>query len=317
VTLDELEVVVLTHGTGREVRTLLDALQGQGVPSSRVLVVHNPIQPDAPALELEGRTAEIVRLPSNRGYAGGMNAGLSRLLERNVQRILLLTHDVHLRDGAVPALLAAAEAEPDWGVLGPMLMSPGSEQPFSFGVERSWGGGLAHVRTPPPRGDGVIERDSIDGAAMLLDARALRQTGLLEERFFMYYEEAELCLRVQRAGWRVGVVLDAVAEQETGVSKRPGAFGYLMARNGLEYARLSSGILGVAAGLYRVLYDTAITLLPVVTRRGQLQRWQRDRLAGTWRGIPDFALRRFGPPPGRLTGLGDAKGTSEPIAMAE
>ncbi len=52
-----------------------------------------------------------------------------------------------------------------------------------------------------------------------------------DDRFFMYFEEADLCLRIQRAGWKVGVVLDAIAEQAPGGGARPGAFTKELAKN--------------------------------------------------------------------------------------
>ena len=83
----------------------------------------------------------------------------------------------------------------------------------------------------------MIDCDWVDGGAMVLRREALERVGGFDERFFAYCEEAELCLRITRAGWRVGVLDGARAQQAPGGSSRPGAWSYLITRNGLAYAR--------------------------------------------------------------------------------
>jgi GT2 family glycosyltransferase len=297
--------VILTHGQGAEASRLARELIEQEVDAESIVVVHNPIGDRRLELDVEG--PRVVRLPENRGYPGGMNAGARYQLERRVARVLFLTHDVALRPGAVATLLATADRKPEYGILGPALMRPGTDVPFSFGTKALPGGGLAHRLRRPPVQDGVADASSVDGAVMLLRTDALRAAGLFDERFFIYWEEADLCLRVARAGFRVGVAIDAVAEQESGVSKRPGAFGYLMGRNGLEYARRAAGPSGVALTLVRYLADTFITLFPWLRSVGRepLAEIERARLIGLWIGAVAFAMRRWGPPPPFLAGLGD------------
>ena len=80
--------------------------------------------------------------------------------------------------------------------------------------------------------------------------------GLLDETLFIYFEEADLCLRATSNGFAVGVVLAAEAEQESGQPARPGFHAYLISRNGLEYARRSAGMLGVGATVRRTLIES-------------------------------------------------------------
>jgi GT2 family glycosyltransferase len=294
-----LGCVILAHGSGSDASALARQLLDQDMAPSSIALVRNPAGGADPPLELPAESIRVIHMPHNRGYAGGMNAGLRLQLERGAEKVLLLTQDVRLRPGAVEALLRAAERDPSFGALGPVLLDQRTGKPFSYGVKPLPGGGLAHRRTPPPARDAIAPSASIDGAVMLLRADALRAVGPLEERFFMYFEEADLCLRIARAGWGVGVAMDAIAEQESGATRRPRAFGYLVARNGLEYARRAAGARGIAATLARQLAVTLFTLQPTLRSLGRepLTGHQRDQLVGTWAGTLAFALRRFGPPP--------------------
>ena len=164
--------------------------------------------------------------------------------------MLVLTHDVRLADGTISRLETAAAVAPTFGILAPELYHrPG--EPFSFGGVVEPGGRVRHLKR---RGvadtAGIGECDWADGAALLLNRRMLELIGLFEERFFMYCEDSDLALRGTQWGWRVGTVRDAVAFQAPGKRQRPGAYAYLMTRNGLDYRRRVGGVRGVVAGIY-------------------------------------------------------------------
>jgi GT2 family glycosyltransferase len=73
---------------------------------------------------------------------------------------------------------------------------------------------LYHVPNP---GENV---EQLMGSCLLLRRTALNQIGLLDERFFVYFEEVDLCLRLQQAGWRVSFVHDATVTHAGGQSSR-------------------------------------------------------------------------------------------------
>jgi GT2 family glycosyltransferase len=307
-----LGVVVLTHGTGGVFVPLVEALVAEGVPAGAITVVHNPTEPGQPAPEAPIDDVAVLGMPRNGGYSGGMNRGLRAQLDRGADRVLVLTHEVRFRPGSIRALVAAADELPAYGILGPALWWPERETIFSYGGRHGRAGGVEHMTERPAGSNGrVIDCEWIDGAAMLIRAAVLERVGLLDGRFFIYYEENELCLRTARAGWKIGVVPDALAEQSPGASRRPGAYAYLITRNGFEFARLAAGPKGVAGAAKRTALELN-GILRTLASRGTPddERWNaRVRLRGTALGVLDFVRRRWGPPPERLAGLGDTRGT--------
>jgi GT2 family glycosyltransferase len=304
-----LGVVVLAYGEGDEYRDVLASLRAEGVAPEAIVLVHNPARPGEPHPEVPDG-CELVAMDANLGYAGGMNAGVERQLERGAERLLLLTHDARLRPGALAALLDAAERDPRRGVLGPALVLSGSGEPFSFGGFTDRNGGNAHVReVPADVRDGVFECDWADGGTLLVRADLLRAVGGFDERFWAYCEESELCLRARRAGFVVGVVLAAVAEQAPGGAKRLGAWSYLLTRNGLEYGRRAGGMRAAVVGvLYRTLLVAsylARTLLRASGLRPGDPHETWTLAVGTGLGTLDFLRRHWGPPPAGLPGIGD------------
>jgi GT2 family glycosyltransferase len=305
-----LGIVVLTHGTATESVPLVRSLVDEGCPPSSVVIVHNPVEAGQPVLKPPDPAIRVLRPDANIGYAAGMNLGIRDQRRRGARTILLLTHDVRFRPGALAALLEGLQRNPAFGVLGPVLWTRGDDRPFSYGGITTATGENVHLMASSPQVDGVAPTDWVDGCAMAIRGEVMDEVGVLNERFFGYCEESEFCLRAARAGWKVGVVVDAVAEQAPGRSKRPGAHAYLLCRNGLEYARLARGTRGVSAGLgratYQVASDTRRILGAKAGRRSPATAAESyPRLVGTVRGVVDFLRRRWGPPPTTLPGMGD------------
>jgi N-acetylglucosaminyl-diphospho-decaprenol L-rhamnosyltransferase len=308
---DELGVTVLAYGGGGEFRALIDSLLAEGVPATAIVVVHNSAEPGEAAPETVAGV-EVVQTGANPGYAGGMNAGVARLLGRGVGQLLVLTHDARLRPGALAALRDAAAAQPRFGILGPALVLTGTETPFSFGGVTGAGGANSHRKERPRGGsDGVFECDWVDGGTMLVRRQVFERVGVFDERFWGYVEEADLCLRARRAGFAVGLVAAAVADQDPGHGKRVGAWAYLTTRNGIEYARRARGVRGLLGTTLRSLWIVNLSLLRAGLRAARLrpgapaEPWAQA--VGTWRGTVDRYRGRWGAPPPDLPGLGDLR----------
>jgi GT2 family glycosyltransferase/glycosyltransferase involved in cell wall biosynthesis len=303
-------VVVLTHSGENRYLFVTDSLLREGVSPEAIVVVQNSAGNAGVAHDEASPAIHRLRLEANYGYAAAMNAGIRLHLEAGKEYLLVLTHDVGLREKSIIRMLAAAESHPDFGVFGPTLWWRDAQRAFSFGGTRTADGTPTHRLDPPlTADDDLLECDWVDGAAMLVRSEVFRGVGLFDERFFLYFEETEFCLRSQRAGWRVGVVRDAVVEQSPGGAARPGAYAYLLARNGLEHARLASGRTGVAAGLRRQKAQTSDLFRKTAGRRSSfaVRRESAITLLGCWLGTAAFALRLWGPPPRFLPGLGDVR----------
>jgi GT2 family glycosyltransferase len=308
--IDGLGVVILGYGRDvkEQVASLVTSLVRQGVGEAAITVVRNPSGVDEP-LDLD---VQVISPEKNLGYAGGMNLGIREQQKRGMRMVLLLTMDAKLDEGAVARIFEAAQNAPKFGVLGPELRwSAAGRMPAhtSWGVRFRPTGAVEHVLDRPQdtEGNGVVACDAVDGSVVLIRADTLGDTGLLDDRFFMYYEETEFCLRAKRAGWRVGIVLGATAEQASGESRRPGAFNYLMARNGLEFSRLVGGWRGVAAAISRYVAQSWRLLKMRFSPKSDAprQRYAIDSLGGMWHGVAAYFRHRWGPPPPNLPGIGD------------
>lgn len=288
-------------------RRVVEGLLAAGVARERILVVQNPSDPGEAPVD---PAFPSLRMPGNVGYGAAMNAGVRARAAAGDERVLLLTHDTLLERSALDALLAASERAQGFGALGPTIQFRGeTDERLTFGGYHGADGAAGHRVAPAlaPDCPAIGECDWIDGCAMLVRVDAFVATGGFEERFFMYYEDTELCLRLRRAGWRVGVALDARISSQPGKHLRPGAAAFLFTRNVLEFQRRAGGrqLAGELRRQLRELLGPARDLARPRKRRTRAQAW--ITLCGKVAGFAAFAARRFGPPPRRLPGLGDVR----------
>lgn len=307
-------IVVLTHGSSGEYQALVDQLIQFGIDSTRIVLVHNPVRSDEPQLEPRPSSVRVCRAERNLGYTGGMNLGIRTAMKLSPAYVLILTREVRLDEAAVRSLVTSADDHREYGILGPMLHWPALNSDLAAGGRVSRWGMTEHIRLA--REDclpGTVRTvDWIDGAVMLLRTDMVARIGLFDERLFIYFEDADLCLRAKRAGWLTGVATSGLAFQRPGASERPGAAAYLMARNGLHFARLNSGALGLGVVLARMMWSVSVhfarSRLPFVPYERATERLTESRVI--LRGIIDYVLGRWGPPPRYLLGLGDVSGAA-------
>jgi N-acetylglucosaminyl-diphospho-decaprenol L-rhamnosyltransferase len=312
-----LRAVILTYGSGGEYVPLLRSLEAEGVERERILIVHNPSVAGQPAPAPAG--IEVLRASHNLGYAAGMNLGIRRQLGRECDLVLILTHDARFRPGALRRLVAAAD--PRYGALGPALVHTGTDTPFSFGGSTHADGFLTHNDEPGRVEDGLSGCDWLDGGTMLVRAEALRRVGGFDERFWSYVEDADLCLRISRMGFGIAVVVDALADQDPGMSKRFGPWAYLVTRNRIAYAGRFAGRRGVARVGGQALYGAGLETVRALARLTRLREGPPIETwavaVGTVRGIVAFLLRRWGPPPPGLPGGGDIGNIDLPAGQVD
>src|SRR5262245_55045471 len=197
-----LLVLVVSWNTRELLRDCLRSLEPGDHPEWDVLVVDNASTDGSAALvRSEFPAVRLVENADNVGYARANNQGLRTSA---APYALLLNSDTRARPEAVRALVAYLEAHPEVGAVSPRLLdADGSPQAFAFGADPTPGylvrRGLARLVAHRPLHDwGTARTQSVDwvsGACLLVRRAAIEQAGLLDEGFFMYFEDNDWCLR--------------------------------------------------------------------------------------------------------------------------
>lgn len=245
--LPRVAIVVLTYNGVDDTLACLDSLRQLDYPRDRysVVVSDNGSHDGTPErVRAANPTAIVIENGANLGFAAGNNVGLRYALAEGYDYALLLNNDTEADPAFLRLLVAAAEADPRIGVVGPTIYYHSApDLIWSAGGRIDWRRGTSAM-------DGTGERDTdqytaprdvdfVTGCALLVKRAALQRAGLLDERFFMYYEETEWSVRVARAGFRIvhvpaaklwhKIPLDARFDKEY--------LAYYMTRNRLLFLR--------------------------------------------------------------------------------
>lgn len=193
-------VVVVSH---RSASTLAACLASVG--DRPLVVVDNASADGSAALARRLRPdALVLGLPVNVGYARAANRGVRAAPATGA--VLLLNPDAVLTDGALGRMLSVLALRGAAGVVGPAYESPGGRPLVAWGEFPTPSRVLAralrlHRRTAPARRARRV--DHVTGAALLLRRSCFEALGGLDEGYFLYFEETDLCRRAASAGWEV------------------------------------------------------------------------------------------------------------------
>jgi GT2 family glycosyltransferase len=220
-TLD-LSIIIVAYNGAALLRATLQSVLRHTLDVTYELIVVDNASPEREIKQLatEFPSARYIFRSTNEGFAAANNLGLRMSSGRYVA---LLNPDTLLYADVFTALVHWLDAHPDVGAVGPKLAQPdGRPQPYSYGaaptpwylLRRLWShgrGGYLHRW----HGDAAQDVDWVAGTCLVARRAALDQVGGLDERFFLYFEDVDLGMRLRRAGWRV-VFLPAVAITHAG-----------------------------------------------------------------------------------------------------
>lgn len=213
----DLSVIIVTWNTRELLKKCLAALPAavNGL-SIETWVVDNASSDGTVEMVREQHPAvRVIANRENRGWAGGNNQALK---QSGGRFLLLLNADTEPRPGSLAMLVRFLEQHPDVGACGPMLLlGDGSVQGNGRRFPTFWKEfldvtGLRHLalraysrRFGWGRDDfeALAEVDEVTGACLLVRRETVEQVGLLDEQFFMFYDEVDWCYRMKAAGWRV------------------------------------------------------------------------------------------------------------------
>jgi GT2 family glycosyltransferase len=257
-------VIVVDNGSGTGSAAGLRALREQAA-DRRVTLLLNPV---------------------NRGYTGGCNQGIRAALDGGSDYVWLLNNDATAPPDTLSRLLAATEADPRIGLISPLVEHAGAPDACEFAGALIDLAGCSYLPTQD-REQGRAwqarhpDRFVLTGTAVLARRALLERIGLLDERFFAYWEDTDYGLRSLRAGFRNHMAHDATISHaaKPAPAGRPPYFHYLMARNEILFWRKH-------VGRRRALRPTWWVWRRELALAGTLRPDLRESiLAGVWDGL--------------------------------
>ena len=229
----EVAAVIVNYNAGPELRDALQSFADElaGRPWEAVVVDNASNDGSSGSAAEFAPQARVLRNAVNVGFGRGVNQGVAAT---TAPLILIMNPDCRLEPGAMAALRAALDARPQCAIAGPRVLDPdGAEQGSARGDPDMFTGFFG--RTGPLRnllpssaasrrnvvsGSELTTVDWVSGACMLVRRTAFDDVGGFDARYFLYWEDADLCRRLRARGHEIRYVPAATAVHRVGHSSK-------------------------------------------------------------------------------------------------
>lgn len=233
----EVTAILVNYNAGPELRQALQSIRDEleARPWEAIVIDNASIDGSAAIVSEFAPQARLVRNAKNVGFAAGVNQGLAAAA---APLVLIMNPDCRLGTGAFTALKEELERREQCAIVGPRILDPdGSIQGSARGDPDMFTGLFGRTTLlrrllpglPISRRNVVTEEairnghkavkvDWLSGACMLARRSALERVNGFDERYFLYWEDADLCRRLRSAGYHVRYVPDATAVHRVGHS---------------------------------------------------------------------------------------------------
>jgi GT2 family glycosyltransferase len=280
-----ISVVIVSYNTCNILRTCLQELYKHtvGIAMEVFVVDNHSADGSADMVKREFHQVRLLANRENRGFAAANNQAFELATG---EYIILLNPDAYVKAGAIERGIAFMARTPECGICGGRLVTPEGKldpsarrfpsclskffsltgmslrYPSSPVFNRHDFGGFAHDRP--------LEVDWIPGTFTIVRASLLDDIGPFDERFFIYYEETDLCRRAKQAGWKVFFIPDAEVVHIGGACSKT--------RKDQAYDPVASQVLSFRMRSEWLYYRKNGGLLQVLVNAGVEQGWHLLRL---------------------------------------
>lgn len=198
---------------------------------------------DNPTQLIKEKYPRVITLcnEKNMGYAGGNNVGIKYALKHAAEYIWLLNNDTIVKKDSLANLVMAAEKDHNIGITGSkifyydtpdILWFAGARIDWSQGVSEHYGIGEKDCG----QYDSIREVDRVTGCSMLIKKDVCYKIGLLDEEYFIYVEEVDLCVRARKAGYKCMYIPSSIIYHKESaavlnIGNREKIFNYYNTRN--------------------------------------------------------------------------------------
>lgn len=199
-------IIILNYNGKDFIQKCLASVFKMEYPNFEVVVVDNDSRDGSLELAKSNFSkAHFIKNEANVGFSAGNNVGIRFALERTAEYVLLLNLDTEVEKDFLEKLVSVAETEENIGLASPVIFNGHNRQVWFSGGKIKWLR-MRAVHTQAIKTQEYYESEFISGCVMLIKSSVFKKIGLLDEDFFLYWEDVDFSFRARQAGFRAMVV---------------------------------------------------------------------------------------------------------------
>lgn len=289
-------VIILNWNSHEETIAAVHSVLQMNYPNCRIALIDNGSEQQSvdEVRKLAGDRVELILSPQNLGYTGGCNLGFDLALQTNADYVWLLNNDAVTAPDTLMSLVNVAESDPKIALVSPIVASKERHDEIlaicgmfdpnipSYGTTRKFELAKEWLSSYP-------DRITLLGTALLVRVSALRKIGKFDDALFAYWEDTDLALRANKAGFHNMADFNSVIYHSmdypngsaTGIWPHEAKphFWYYMARNEIYFWKKHAPVRKLKA-----LWWAYVDQLRSLQRIEGKPALQRALLAGIWDG---------------------------------
>ena len=256
-------IIVLNWNGWQDTLNCVESCRALQWPNFRIVVVDNgSTDGSEEILRRHLADVEILQSGANLGFSGGNNVGIRHALEASADYVWLLNNDAEVAPEALSRLVEAMESDPTVAMSGSKIYLHHDRQRLNFAGGTWHKGRLRHCllgANQLDRGqfDEQCEGRVLSGCSLLVSASAVREIGLMEESYFLYWEDTEWCVRAHRLWHKTLFVPQSHVWHKVSASTEKDSFAqhYYYTRNGFSFLWHYAPVWVPVFTIYNLLYS--------------------------------------------------------------
>ena len=239
---------------------LLNCLESQTLKPTNVFIADNDSK-DAIKINAFSFPVKVSRLNENKGFAGGANFAITEAIKNDFSNLILLSQDVLLEKDSAEKLIA--ELNISKGIVFPTMINRNTNSIFSKGgkISKFWGSIKLATQDVPK------DADWADGSCLAFTSDLFKSVNGLNEKFFMYFEDVDFCLKAKSKGFNLTHVSTIASQTPNGPSP------LMRSRNSILLARGTGSALFMSSATKRNIIG-AILLLARLRLQDSINRFK-------------------------------------------
>jgi GT2 family glycosyltransferase len=217
----QISIVIPSWNAKDDLKACLDSLLMQSIPARIIVVENGSMDGSLEYLQSHYPQIDLVIHHENKGFAGGVNAGIRLSMERGDEYVALFNNDAVADPDWLKNMVGVLSVEKEYGIATCKFMAIDRTHLDSTGdIYTNWGLTFPRGRGEPVSDiyDSVTTVFAASGGASLYRTAMLKEIGLFDEDFFAYYEDVDISFRAQLAAWQVRYVPGAIAYHQIGAT---------------------------------------------------------------------------------------------------
>jgi GT2 family glycosyltransferase len=198
-------IIILNYNRREYLKKCLDSVFRIAYPDFEVVLVDNNSNDGSLEMARAGYSRSVfIKNEENLGFSAGNNVGIKYALERMADWVLLLNNDTRVKSNFLSALVETAESDPEIGIASPLIFDGHTGKVWFSGGKIDWLR-MKTVHQSEIKAEDNFATDFISGCAMMVKKDVFQKIGLLDEDFFLYWEDADFSWRAKKAGFKTAV----------------------------------------------------------------------------------------------------------------